>query len=224
MTAMATEPRSGVPLKPMLSRKPAPDKPKVLMRFKLLAGKHIGIDPTIPRNEGESIEDWHNRATRLYRPGDIVPSYDDLVSATAPRQEIIDRNTGESTFPIVENEAQKFERVIEGASVHDGLFHQQAGETPEQALARLQQVVTGGPAMTENASKPPVPGGTSIAEAGANVQKAAEQGFHDALSPDDVLDSMTIEELRAHATENEIDLGNASKKADILKVIKAAQA
>ena len=37
------------------------------------------------------------------------------------------------------------------------------------------------------------------------------------------IDKMTIEELKAYAVENSIDLGEAEKKADILKVIKEHQ-
>ena len=38
----------------------------------------------------------------------------------------------------------------------------------------------------------------------------------------DPIDSMTIPELRTHAEDNEIDLGENTKKADILAIIKAA--
>lgn len=36
------------------------------------------------------------------------------------------------------------------------------------------------------------------------------------------LEDMTVAELKAHAAENEIDLGDASKKADIIAAIEAA--
>jgi hypothetical protein len=38
------------------------------------------------------------------------------------------------------------------------------------------------------------------------------------------LDKMNIEELKTYAAENNIDLGEATKKADILKVIQEAEA
>ena len=37
------------------------------------------------------------------------------------------------------------------------------------------------------------------------------------------IDDMTVQELKAYAEENGIDLGDASKKEDILAVIKAQQ-
>ena len=40
---------------------------------------------------------------------------------------------------------------------------------------------------------------------------------------DDGLDSMTVAELRSYAADNEIDLGDATRKADILEVIAGAE-
>lgn len=40
----------------------------------------------------------------------------------------------------------------------------------------------------------------------------------------DPLDKMTVEELKAYAAEKNIDLGDATKKAEIKAVIKAAEA
>ena len=38
------------------------------------------------------------------------------------------------------------------------------------------------------------------------------------------LDKMKVDELKAYAAENNIDLGEATKKADILKIIQEAEA
>lgn len=38
------------------------------------------------------------------------------------------------------------------------------------------------------------------------------------------IDKMNLDELKAYAAENNIDLGEATKKADILKVIQEAEA
>lgn len=46
------------------------------------------------------------------------------------------------------------------------------------------------------------------------------EGEADVKTPD----KMNLDELKAYAAENNIDLGEATKKADILKVIQEAEA
>lgn len=54
---------------------------------------------------------------------------------------------------------------------------------------------------------------------GADIQSPAK----DSTEPKTV-DDMTVNELKAHAEANKIDLGEATKKAVILEIIKKAQA
>lgn len=59
-----------------------------------------------------------------------------------------------------------------------------------------------------------------------SVAQAASEGFNSvapvtALNPkEDTFDAMTVEELKQHAANEEIDLGRAKTKADILNIIR----
>ncbi|MFE2106642.1 Rho termination factor N-terminal domain-containing protein [Kitasatospora sp. NPDC059463] len=63
-----------------------------------------------------------------------------------------------------------------------------------------------------DAAGTPVPSGA----AGGDTGSAAEQA-------PPALKGMTVEQLRAYATENDIDLAGATKKAEILAAIEAAE-
>ena len=54
------------------------------------------------------------------------------------------------------------------------------------------------------------------------VEEVAEEE-KEKTDPEDPLASMKVEELKAYAAEKGIDLGEATKKADIIAVIKAAE-
>ena len=54
----------------------------------------------------------------------------------------------------------------------------------------------------------------------SDVAKAAAEGF---AATTDTLDSMTVSDLKELAVEEEIDLGKASTKADIVSVIRKAR-
>lgn len=57
--------------------------------------------------------------------------------------------------------------------------------------------------------------------AGDCLQSASVASAADAVMADKELDEMTVAELKAVAEQQGIDLGNAKKKADILKAIRA---
>ena len=57
-----------------------------------------------------------------------------------------------------------------------------------------------------------------VAEAAKEAEEAANEEAADIVAAEE----MTVAELKAYAAENNIDLGEATKKADILAAIKNA--
>jgi len=64
------------------------------------------------------------------------------------------------------------------------------------------------------------PSGRPVHDAAPNVQPAVNPSSR--LADQDNLDNMTVEELRAFAAEEEIDLDNAVRKQDIIQAIRAS--
>lgn len=77
-----------------------------------------------------------------------------------------------------------------------------AGHTADFEDAEAEALVAGGYGVYEGDSRP-----------------KPEQ----AQAEDKPLDKLTVEQLKAYAVKHEIDLGEASKKADILTAIAAAE-
>lgn len=57
-------------------------------------------------------------------------------------------------------------------------------------------------------------------EESSDTAEPAEAEEDDASATTDILESMNVPQLRKYAKENGIDLGDARKKADILRVIR----
>ncbi|MFD9445506.1 hypothetical protein ACFWBR_42325 [Streptomyces sp. NPDC060006] len=79
----------------------------------------------------------------------------------------------------------------------------QAGQTAEFEEAEAEALVAGGYGIYEGDTRP-------------KPETAAEP-------KDKPLDKRSVDELKAYAAEHEIDLGTATKKADILAAIAAAE-
>lgn len=113
--------------------------PKALLRFKLLAGGHIGVDP-------------RTKKERVYRAGEIVESETDLAERFNSR---------------IPGSPRKFERIF-----NDTAYGSEQAKKEDEFLSTL--------------------------------------------------DSMNLKELLKVAEEEEIDLKGATKREDILKIIKAS--
>jgi hypothetical protein len=186
------------------------------MRFKLLVGIHEEVDRSIERRMVEDSfldPDTGEPKTkkRLETPGEWMLRAKKLYCA-APAKERVEKDYGIITHgDVIESDRDlcqlngdrncdpKFERIVEGHSVDDGLLHQSAGESVDAFIARIQ------------ASK--------LAKA-QGTQPITTAQIATAIDTDDTYNEMTVEELRRHAADEEIDLGAASKKADIVRIIR----
>lgn len=103
----------------------------------------------------------------------------------------------------------KFERVDEYAvDANYNPLHRRPDETPEEYRTRMSELAN---AALEAATAEIT---TSSQEEGENESLSA--------SPEQVLETMTVDELTKHAQEEEIDLQGATKKKDIIRIIKNA--
>lgn len=66
------------------------------------------------------------------------------------------------------------------------------------------------------------PPGTTVEEI-LRARKSNDERDEEDFEVSDDLDSMTVPQLREHASDNEINLGGATTKADILKAIRDAE-
>lgn len=88
----------------------------------------------------------------------------------------------------------KFQRLDEESTTHHGLF-QHAGESLPDFIKRCQ-------------------------DAQAQKELEAEQERASINTATDTFESMTVDELRKVAAEEEVDLGNARKREDIIRVLR----
>lgn len=78
--------------------------------------------------------------------------------------------------------------------------------------------------VTEQPRSAPGQATPPSASAAVEQQKAQAEAAKEASSTDVPLNEMTVAELKEYAEKNQIDLGEATKKADILEVIEKAKA
>lgn len=125
-----------------------------------------------------------------------------------------------SVHKELENKSHRAGEVIESMTALDGKFNS-PGYPP-----KFERITEGVPtvALADIRQMP----GESAEQWMARIKKLSEPST---LSPgklagaegDDVaFQSMTVEELRAFAAEEEIDLGRATRKEDIIRVLKEA--
>jgi hypothetical protein len=203
-------------------------------RFKLLSGRLAIPDPKAPappvtemvagenpqvheRRALQANQEWERRWMRFYRAkdrppnpdlanlrddGDVVETDLDLCAMFNPTG--ADVLTGQ-LLPW------KFERLPDPGFHDDGMPERAAGESPDAYVERIKrwnESRTGG-----RAAPSPVP---------AVVGAPGEAVVSHYDNEDQVFESMTVDELRRHAEGEEINLGNAKSKKDIIAVIKAA--
>lgn len=134
------------------------------------------------------------RKDRTYGPGEIISTTQDLIARYNAPGSI------------------KFERVDEYAvDANFNPLHRRPNESPEQYRVRMQELADAALKSAMDITSSVTPEGDGEGDEGAKSLSA---------SPEEVFDSMTREQLIKHAQEEEIDLGGAKSKADILKLVK----
>ena len=133
---------------------------------------------------------------KIYAPGEIVVTPQDLIQRYNAPGSI------------------KFERVDEYAVQQNyNPLHRRPDETPEQYRARMSDLA--------NAALEAATSATTSSSQG--VDASGDESVESlSASPEQILESMTVDELLKHAQEEEIDLQGATKKKDIIRVIKSA--
>ncbi len=240
-----------------------------MMRFRLLAGMHVGPDYSQPANE------LGKRPSKVYKAGDVVLSESDLEQKLGQGKfQALDRRgddgraaDGDPPVPQGQQPGYSFPagQVLQGHQVTSGVrdnpegitqvtgsedrvaphLHAErmkaAGREVDPAtqlsetvrLARLPGRPAGESKSKESAGDearenkgPPT---ASVTPPGRPPEQKAQQtypplkGQKAASSKQEYLnqlDRLSVEELKGHADEQEVDLGNAKTKQDILKAFR----
>jgi hypothetical protein len=150
--------------------------------YRLLDGQHIECDPRIPRNEGETDEEYKVRTETKYFRTEIVYS----------------RVPWDKMWP------EKFVRAdaFNPQGVNPFLSAPAPGETEEEFKRRMERL------RTKKEDLPP----------------AKVEAPHPPATPSKPLEQMTLKELQEYAADEEVDIGNETKRERIIAVIKAAMA
>lgn len=130
---------------------------------------------------------------RTWGPGEIITTTQDLIKRYNAPGSI------------------KFERVDEYAvDANFNPLHRRPNESPAQYRVRMQELADAALKSAMDMTDGTVPA-DGEGDEGAKSLSA---------SPEEVFDAMTREQLIKHAQEEEIELGGAKSKADILKLVK----
>jgi hypothetical protein len=189
---------------------------KQLMRFELLEGTYVAIPPEAEAKRPRR-KDFDGKHPDHPNMPDLRPAtaentiiFTDLVANwdrehqrfhrwNDPNSNIIETYEDLERFNDPNpNVKGKFRRIIEK---QDGLLHQLPGESLEQFAARVQGLATAGGQQPQQEVREPLP--SSL------------------VDTNDTYESMTEKELRKMAEEEEIPLGNAKQKKDIIAAIRA---
>lgn len=208
------------------------------MLFRLKAGQHEGYDyskdpVTVTNTDGSTQEEYPKR---LFNQGELIDSgHVDLAGML-----------GANKFELVDPDKTALKKSKKGV-VGGGEGGMDKVPPPMvtphgQVTAGFQQTsggVTGGmnqqdlerAGLLETAMKSPKPSDmgsltgkqkSAINEKGSTegTSKAESKGEKESLADKYYLDEMTVEQLKEVAEDEEVDLGSAKKKDDILKVLK----
>jgi hypothetical protein len=214
-------------------------------QFKLLVGQHIQADPDWePSEEERELAKNAGRAlrppSRVYRAGETVESDTDLVERFGPEK-----------FQMVQDKYRLREGVAKGRKVQarkgvpEGVETRSPGDpTPEiertsPSVAPAGQVAQGfqGATSPVNTTTPsgPLPVEAAQTEESEESEEAddkeesppkappAPRGPRAKRSVPDNLDRMSLNDLRAFAAEEEVDIKGATRREDIIRQIRASK-
>jgi hypothetical protein len=186
------------------------------MKFRILFGYHVQnyphnvkFDPTMSKLCVECKENYRSHLVEC--PKCKVPLIADEAAFDRFRHEHEKRyyqgDIVESDHDLREEFPEKFMLVDELVVAQGSPFQRQPGETEEQFAERMVKIA-------ERAKAAAATGG-----------EAAEKSKREknAIAEDDTYTAMTIEELRKHAAEEEIDLGGARTRDQILRVLRSKE-
>jgi hypothetical protein len=174
-----------------------------MAQFKLLGGMHIQADKSKPIKDADGKPTGRYEA-RVFRVGQVVESDADLVAKHGPNK--FERLGGDAE--AAHDQIRKLEAELAQAraqlGTQGGTFRVPGDPTPEN-LERSPAVFPGGQVSTGFQGSV---GGQSTG--GLSPHADAEPDF----------DSMKLAELKDYAATNEIDLGDAKHKDDVLAAVK----
>lgn len=183
-----------------------------MRRFRLNVGVHIEPDWAAiqPEDWNEDVQGLWKRPSLEYKQGEVVLSPTDLV-AKFGREKFSE--VGENRRPIVRGEvAEQNLTQFPGGQVASG-FQGTVG-VPEGTETPTGLPQVSGQA-TKQGAKLPIPTDTGKPSSTPTVRTAKE--IESEYSDGKGYDSMTVDELKSVASDEEIDITGATVKADIIK-------
>jgi hypothetical protein len=174
-----------------------------------------------PKTKLETPEQWARRAIRLYAARGMhaaaVHRGDDNPQLETALREATDIIESEHDLCLLFNSRDtnalpKFERVLgDGAGsavVPPGQLYQLPGESLDDFLKRVQE---------EARRLSPA---AEAAKEGFDTHKTDVGRYPKPVDYEDTYDEMTVDELKAHAASEEIPLGSAKSKKDIIAILR----
>ena len=168
------------------------------MLFRVLAGKHTEGGKWVIGEDGSRTR----VKGRVYKAGDIVDSDSDLNTLNSP---------GSKKFELVDEHGRAARNIEQSPSVGTP-----ATLSPSPAPAAP---VVQAPASTSQAPAPIVQAAPQPATGSPSVSPTPKP---QAMPTPQDLEQMSVSELRALAAAEEVDLGSANRKEDIIKALRAA--
>lgn len=207
---------------PVNPRPPYVPPTPLKMKFQLLAGKHAQAEPTgeIDPRTGELAIDRDTRAPqtritvydatdpgRTRSAGNIIETHIDLC---------LRYNSSDPNMP------RKFARIYDNempGEFSSGMA-MQPGETKAQYAARLRAQAE--QMETEDRLSNPQQEFQLPTQPGQQPQQKAAQPTYQQPDHASTLDAMSLDELKKHAEAEEISIGTAKTREQVLKVLKSA--
>ena len=188
------------------------------MKFRILAGEHVGLDV---EGAGKLAEfdrqtkvmprlDMTERDERTQERWRLNKSIQKTWRAGKQGEDVIDSPIDlEKRFNGRGPGTRKFERIHEVESTSPLVFRPETGETIEQFQGRVAAYAARSMTVT-----------TTVVPQGLGAITGTEVGSASTVNRN--FDVMSIQDLKTLAAEDEIDLKGATRRDDILKIIKAA--